>query len=82
LRQSGCPIVVFGDVEADPAEEIVCAGLELARSEQSASSSVSAHQWMWRNPHMDRSLKGDRLPLIQVPTTAGTVPFTSMRDTP
>jgi alcohol dehydrogenase class IV len=88
LRQSGYPIVVFDGVEADPAEEIVSACLELARSEQAGLvigigggssmdvakvvAALAKSQQELSTAYGIGNLKGDRLPLIQVPTTAGT----------
>ena len=88
LRRSGHPSVVFDAVEADPSEDIVLACRDLAVREsvgivigfgggssmdvaKAAAALASSSQDITTSYGIGR-LKGGRLPLIQIPTTAGT----------
>jgi len=88
LRRNGYPVAVFDSVEADPAEEIVRACRDLAVAEQAGviigvggGSSMDVAKVVAALAKSSQeiaaaygigNLQGDRLPLIQIPTTAGT----------
>lgn len=88
LGRNGYPVVVFDAVEADPAEEIVRACRDLAVAEGvgivigiGGGSSMDVAKVVAALARTDQeiasaygigNLQGDRLPLIQIPTTAGT----------
>ncbi|MDC0661534.1 iron-containing alcohol dehydrogenase [Marinobacter sp. SS21] len=88
LEQAGLAIAVFSDVIADPPEHVVEAALGAAREHQcdgviglgggSAMDTAKLVALLLRSPqpladtYGVGTAQGDRLPLIQVPTTAGT----------
>lgn len=88
LDRNGYPVVVFDAVEADPAEEIVRTCRDLAVAEGvgivigiGGGSSMDVAKVVAALARTDQeiasaygigNLIGDRLPLIQIPTTAGT----------
>lgn len=84
------PVVVFQDVEADPADHIVTRAIDVARTQRAdmiigfgggSSMDVAKLVALLAEPDTTQTLvdvygvdnaRGARLPLIQVPTTAGT----------
>ncbi len=88
LAKSRYPVVVFDAVEADPAEEIVRACRDLAIAEQvgivigigggssmdvaKVVAALAKSNQQITSAYGIGNLKGERLPLIQIPTTAGT----------
>jgi alcohol dehydrogenase len=88
LEQSGSKTTIFTGVQADPPESVVAAALELARSAGvegvigfGGGSSMDVAKvvalMVKSGERLDQiygvgNAKGGRLPLIQVPTTAGT----------
>ncbi|QCF25780.1 iron-containing alcohol dehydrogenase [Hydrocarboniclastica marina] len=84
------PVVVFQDVEADPADHIVTRAIDVARTQRAdmiigfgggSSMDVAKLVALLAHPDSTQTLadvygvekaRGGRLPLIQVPTTAGT----------
>lgn len=88
LTSAGYPVVLFKDVEADPKAQTILAAVELARSERTGvvigfggGSSMDVAKLIALLVHSEQQLDdvygvnqatGNRLPLILVPTTAGT----------
>lgn len=88
LMENGYPVMVFDGVEADPPEKIVQSCLDLAIAEQvgivigiGGGSSMDVAKVVAALAKSGQqistaygigNLSGDRLPLIQIPTTAGT----------
>ena len=88
LSSAGLACSVFQDVRADPPEEIVLNALDLARNEKTGTvvglgggssmdvAKVIAALCYSSQPLSDSygigNLTGERLPLVQIPTTAGT----------
>jgi alcohol dehydrogenase class IV len=88
LRQAGADVAVFDQVEADPKEQIVLAATDLAISHGATGiigfgggSSLDVAKLVallakgaekLEDIYGIEMIKGQRLPLVQVPTTAGT----------
>jgi alcohol dehydrogenase class IV len=88
LEQAGLNVATFADVIADPPEAVVLEALKVARAHQcdgivgfGGGSAMDTAKLVALLAHSEQSLqqvygvgnaRGTRLPLIQVPTTAGT----------
>lgn len=88
LEQHGISVQVFSDVVADPPEAVVVSAVEFARAHDTdmviglgGGSSMDVAKLIAVLAGSDQpisgiygigNVKGDRLPLVQVPTTAGT----------
>lgn len=88
LRQVGLTVSIFSDVVADPPEAVVLKAVEDARSKQidlvvgiGGGSSMDVAKLLavlvnsaqeLKSMYGIGNVKGNRLPLVQVPTTAGT----------
>ncbi|MEH6579146.1 MAG: iron-containing alcohol dehydrogenase [Amphritea sp.] len=88
LKASGITYSIFNDVQADPSENIVLAAVKLAQAQSveavigfGGGSSMDCAKLVALLAHSDQDLHevygvnnatGKRLPLIQIPTTAGT----------
>ena len=88
LRQQGIDVDIFSDVVADPPEAVVLGAVDFARNQGAdmvigigGGSSMDVAKLIAVLAHGDQPLsqiygignvKGERLPLVQVPTTAGT----------
>jgi alcohol dehydrogenase class IV len=88
LRDAGVDVVLYHDVQADPPETLVLAAVDLAKIEKidgviglGGGSSMDVAKLIavltissqpLKDMYGINNVKGSRLPLIQIPTTAGT----------
>jgi alcohol dehydrogenase len=88
LRNVGVEVVMYHDVQADPPETVVLAAVERAKAEKidgviglGGGSSMDVAKLIavlaisiqpLKEMYGINNVKGERLPLIQIPTTAGT----------
>lgn len=88
LKKSNISTIIFSEVKADPSEEVLLAAIDMAKSADiegviglGGGSSMDIAKLVAALTHSKQALadiygigniRGSRLPLIQIPTTAGT----------